>query len=325
MIIIVFYHSILFWGGSWFTKDPVRILPSLSLISEWLNSFHVHTFILISGYVFCFLKYEKGKYQQFMPFIINKSKRLLVPYAFAAAVWVIPFAVVLLDIGFKDIAAGFLLAAAPNQLWFLIVLFLLFVIFWTLSDFFHKRTFSGAILVIILYFIGAFCMRKLPNIFQLWSTLTYLPLFWLGFKLRQHGSRILYRIPVPACLMADLLLFALSRYVFSLDHMIFSLIGIALTPILNITGALTAFVALQKIAGLFNWKSSKVFSFLSKNSMQVYLFHQQIIYVFITLLNGIINPYLNAAINFAASLVLSLLISALLMKFRPTRFLIGEK
>jgi len=59
--------------------------------------------------------------------------------------------------------------------------------------------------------------------------------------------------------------------------------------------------------------------------MQVYLFHQQIIYVFITLLNGIINPYLNAAINFAASLVLSLLISALLMKFRPTRFLIGEK
>ena len=86
-----------------------------------------------------------------------------------------------------------------------------------------------------------------------------------------------------------------------------------------------AFVVLQKLATRVNWEESKVFSFLSKNSMLVYLFHQQIIYVFISLLNGVINPYLHAGINFVGAMAISLLISTVLMKFKWTRFLIGEK
>ena len=86
-----------------------------------------------------------------------------------------------------------------------------------------------------------------------------------------------------------------------------------------------AFVILQKIADKVKWKESKVFGFLSKNSMSVYLFHQQVIYMFVTWLNGLINPYLHAGINFVGAMVASLLISTILMKFKWTRMLIGEK
>lgn len=59
--------------------------------------------------------------------------------------------------------------------------------------------------------------------------------------------------------------------------------------------------------------------------MPVYLFHQQIIYVFISALNGMINPYLHAGINFIGAMSISLLMSTLMMKFKWTRFLIGMK
>ena len=104
-----------------------------------------------------------------------------------------------------------------------------------------------------------------------------------------------------------------------------SILLIPIEFLLHIIGALMAFVVLQKLANRINWRESKRFSVLRKNSMPVYLFHQQVIYLFISLLNGVINPYLHAGINFIGAMVISLLISTSLMKFKRTRFLIGEK
>ena len=94
--------------------------------------------------------------------------------------------------------------------------------------------------------------------------------------------------------------------------------------LLNVVGACMAFVFLVKIAEYVKW-NNKYFQAISKKTMPVYLFHQQIIYFFIYYLNGIVNPFVNATINFCGSMVLSLLIATLLMKFRITRLLIGEK
>ena len=68
-----------------------------------------------------------------------------------------------------------------------------------------------------------------------------------------------------------------------------------------------------------------MFIFLSKRSMPIYLFHQQVIYFTIIWFNGKVNPYINVAVNFIVAIVLSVIISSILMKFKVTRFLIGEK
>lgn len=325
MLLVVAYHCISFWTGTWFTNNPVFDSYILSALSSFLNSFHIYGFTLVSGYLFYFLRYEKGKYSSFIPFAVNKSKRLLIPYVFVALIWVIPFAVHYFHFDTAEIIKYYVLATSPNQLWFLLMLFFVFMIFYPLTSFFEKNNVVGAIIVIGIYGIGLAGAQVLPNIFQIFRACMYLPLFWLGFKIRQYGSDTLMKIPSLAWMAADVLLFILVQYLSGFDATIIKLFNLGFTFLLHIIGALMAFVVLQKLANRVNWKESKVFTLLSKNSMPVYLFHQQIIYVFISLLNGVINPYIHAGINFIGAMVISLLISTLLMKFKWTRFLIGEK
>lgn len=165
----------------------------------------------------------------------------------------------------------------------------------------------------------------LPNIYQIFTACTYLPMFWLGFKIRQYGSKRLLKISSLVWIAADVLLFSWVQYLSSFDAILIKLLSLGLTFLLHVIGAMAAFVVLQKLANRGHWNESKIFMLLSKNSMPVYLFHQQIIYVFISALNGMINPYLHAGINFIGAMSISLLMSTLMMKFKWTRFLIGMK
>lgn len=325
MVLVVSYHCIVFWIGTWFTKNPMFESSFLSTVSLWLNSFHIYGFALVSGYLFYFLKCEKGKYSSFIPFAVNKAKRLLVPYIFVSLVWVIPFAMYYFHFDAVEIIKRYVLATSPNQLWFLLMLFFVFVIVYPLTSFFEKHNVGGALTVLAIYGIGFVGPMVLPNVFQILTACQYLIFFWLGFKIRQYGSQRLMKIPSLVWVAADVLLFTLVQYLSGFDTTIIKLLNLGLSFLLHIIGALTAFVVLQKLANRVNWKESKVFTLLSKNSMPVYLFHQQVIYVFISLLNGVINPYLHAGINFIGAMFISLLISTLLMKFKWTRFLIGEK
>lgn len=325
MLLVVAYHCLVFWTGTWFTGKPVINSNTISNVSLWMNSFHIYGFAMVSGYFFFFLKCEKGKYLSFTPFAANKAKRLLVPYVFISLVWVIPFAMYYFHFDAVEIIKRYILGTSPNQLWFLLMLFFVFMIFYPLTSFFEKHNIGGAIIVIGIYGIGLIVSKKLPNVFQVFRACMYLPLFWLGFKIRQYGSQRLMRIPSLVWVAADVLLFTLVQYLSGFDATIIKLLNLGLSFLLHIIGALMAFAVLQKLANRVNWKESKVFTLLSKNSMPVYLFHQQVIYVFISLLNGVINPYLHAGINFIGAMAVSLLISTLLMKFKWTRFLIGEK
>lgn len=325
MFLVVFYHSIIFWTGTWFGGEPFYNSFILSTLSRWLNSFHIYGFALVSGYLFYFLKCEKGKYSSFIPFGVNKVKRLLLPYVFVSVIWVIPFALHYFDYSLLEVIKKYALGISPSQLWFLLMLFFVFMLFYPLTSFFEKHNVSGAIVALAIYGVGMVGSMVLPNVFQILTACQYLPLLWLGFKIRQYGSKNLMKIPSPVWIAVDVLLFILVQYLSGFDATIIKLINLGLTFLLHIIGALMAFVVLQKLANRVNWKESKVFSVLSKNSMPVYLFHQQVIYVFISLLNGVINPYLHAGINFIGAMAISLLISTLLMKFKWTRFLIGEK
>lgn len=325
MLVVVIYHCMLFWTGSWFTKDPVFSAPILSVLSSWMNSFHIYGFTLVSGYLFYFLKHEKERYPKFLPFAMNKAKRLLIPYAFVSIVWAIPFSVLFLDYGVTDIIKKFVLGTAPSQLWFLLMLFGVFLIFYPLSDFFAKRNILGAAVVLVIYGVGLLGMATLPNVFQIFRAFGYIPFFWMGFKIRQYGSGLLRKIPVLVWLAVDILLFVTVQFLTRADGVIFLLLRLGFEFVLQIVGALMAFVILQKIADRVRWQENRVFTFLSKSSMPVYLLHQQVIYVCLYFLNGKLNPYLHSAVNFAGAMLVSLLLSALLLKFKWTRALIGEK
>ena len=325
MILVVFYHSILYFSGTWFDKSPVYQSDILATLAAWLNSFHIYAFVLVSGYLFYFLKMEQGKYENYFPFITNKAKRLLVPFAFVCCAWAIPWQWLFLRLSLREILEKYIFGTSPSQLWFLLMLFLVFVIFHPLSDFLKNHTIYGALLVGMFYALGVLIARFLPNIFQIFTAFRYLPFFFLGFKIRQYGSEMLRKIPGIVWILVHCGVFVLTQYVSKFDGIIFSLMSLCLDFVLHIIGAIMAFVVLQKLAQMLPSGENKIIATLGKISMPVYLFHQQIIYVIIYLLNGWLHPVLHAAINFVFSMLLSCLISMLFMKFKWTRKLIGEK
>ncbi len=78
MLLVVLYHSCVFWTGSWFNiLAPSGNSAVLELFSKWLNSFHIYGFALVSGYIFYYIKYEKEKYNGLLPFLVNKANACL--------------------------------------------------------------------------------------------------------------------------------------------------------------------------------------------------------------------------------------------------------
>ena len=54
MILVAFYHAIDFWTGTWFTRNPVFESKFLGLLAEYIGSFHIYAFTLVSGYIFAY-------------------------------------------------------------------------------------------------------------------------------------------------------------------------------------------------------------------------------------------------------------------------------
>ena len=278
----------------------------------------------MSGYIFQYLKYEKDKYQKFLLFIVNKAKRLLVPYVFVAIIWVIPISYALFSYTSKDIIFKYLLCTGPSQLWFLWMLFDIFCFVWIISNWL-KNDFIAIFISCIAWLIGYVCGTRFPNIFCVWTAFNYLPFFILGMKLRENNTCFLYKVPTILFVFMQLVLFVVYQMTSSNSTILYRLVNLIALYSAHILGALMSFFVLQWLAEKVDWKNNKLFMIFSKYSMTIYLFHQQIIYVTIIWLNGKVNPYVHSFVNFLVALVLSSFISALLLKFKATRILIGEK
>ena len=323
MLMVVLYHSCVFWTEKWFIL-PVEIdNKSLDVFSIWLNTFHVHAFTLVSGYLFSYLKWDKGKYKDFKLFISNKAKRLLVPYVFISVVWAIPIGQVFYHYSIGEILNQYALGTAPSQLWFLLMLFWCFIGAWLLSNAIEKSNIRPILIAIGSFGIGFVGGLIFPNYFCIWTAFQYFPLFVLGMKLR-HWNR-LEQIPVLVYVALDVVLFVAWNITQGHESIILKLVTVGVGFALHVVGALMAWSVLQWIGSRVRWQENKVFMALSKSSMPMYLFHQQIIYFMIYWLNGKVNPYIHAGINFIVALVCSFIISSVLMHWKVTRFLIGEK
>ena len=326
MFLVVFYHSILFYSGiDWFVGKPLYGVDSLKWLSGWLNSFHIYAFTLVSGYLYFCLRYEKGKYQQLKGFLVNKIKRLIVPYFFVCIIWVVPITCLFFNYTAGDIFKNYLLATAPSQLWFLWMLFDVFLIVYSMSGVIYKSNVISLIISLVSIIIGAIGGKLFPNVFCIWTGFSYVAYFIFGCKIRQYGSYKLDRLGVFPWFLAHIGLYVVVIYLKSFNGLIFKVSSFALNVILQLIGAVMAFLVLQKLAGYVDWKNNKLIKAFSQISMPIFLLHQQLIYFSIYLFNGHVNPYVNAIINMVFAIVGSAIITKLLYKVRVLRVLMGEK
>ena len=329
MLTVLLYHAILFFSGTWFTRDPAEVSRPLTYLARWMNTFHIYGFALVSGYLFYYSRIECGKYPTYGGFLLTKVKRLLVPYAFVALVWVAPFHWFFFRCQASELIDKYVLGRSASQLWFLLMLFWVFLIVYPLAGFFRKHTLMGAALVLASYVASVALPWSFLGYYGLRNALAYLPVFWLGFVLRQYKDArlpaLLLRIPAAIPPAVHIALFALWEYLGTLS------LGASLAPLLRLLqftvttgGALAAYLSLRRLALCVRWERP-LFLHLSRCSMPIYLFHQQLVYIAVTLMNGVMSPYFQVPIVVIFALGGAWGIAALLLKFRATRPLIGEK
>lgn len=325
MLLIILYHSLAFWlPNGWFVFGPERPSKVLGLVALWLNSFHVYGFVIVSGYIFCALKFENGRYQHFIPFLKTKTERLMLPYIFTSIVWVIPWYVAIYRRGLTDVLYKYILAESPSQLWFLIMLFNVFMFFYPICSFVYKHYVCSGMAMLVIYGIGIIGLRILPNYFQIWTSLQYLLFFYIGFGIRKYGTVFSRKVPTLIWLGTDIMLF--FSYIICSKRVggLFAVLSLGLKLATNIWGGYSAFILLQKLAEKVNI-NSKFFVFCQEHSMVIYLFHQQVIFGILLLLHKQLSAGVLVIINFIGAFGVSAIIAALTSKLRITRYLTTGK
>lgn len=189
MLIVVIYHSCIFWGGNWIRSVTIDSQErSLIMFPLWLNSFHIYGFTLVSGFIWCYLK-QINHYRCFAVFLKSKIKRLIVPFITISVVWVIPLSLPFDRYNIMDVIYNYLLGINPHQLWFLLMLFDVFVLAWMTEPFYKKNIRLAIIVGILSYGIGLIGSHYFLDIYQIWKGFCYLPFFILGYKLYQIGKK----------------------------------------------------------------------------------------------------------------------------------------
>lgn len=333
MLIIVMNHCICIYAlsnrGGWLPIPPHGDPPLVfELLNIWFASFMNSTFVMVSGYIYYAMKFEMGKYQKYGSFIANKAKRLIVPTIFISTVWIIPICVYALEFRTSDIIHNFVLGVFPRQLWFLLMLFWVFIIFAPFAKIIEKHFILGVLLVGGCYLFGKFGIKFTGgiNYYRVFDGFQYILYFWVGFCLRKYGIRYLIKIPAIVYLALNIGTIVLSRMIVDIElpHMLDTILNLVIQPLVQLVGGMMAFMVLQKLLIRFQ-KRNKVLEFFTKHSFTVFLIHEQFIYLAVIWYEGTMSPYLFSLVTFAWVLPASMGVSFLLEKTKITRFLIGMK
>ena len=314
-----------FASKTWFHVVGLQYSQALSVFSRFLNSFHIYTFTLISGYIYYYQKIESGggRYTRYTTFIKNKVIRLIVPYIFVTIVWAIPFRVIFFHPSFAEIVRNFVFADSPEQLWFLLMLFWVFAIYHPFAKMVDRHFVACSVGILCLYFIGMIWDFTL-DYFQFFKALRFILFFHLGYGLRKYTALFekLKQIPAAVYVTVFLLVFAVNEWIHLLPMrtMLMKLIAFAAAMLLNTFGAISCFVCIQKC----DLRQSRIVSFYRKYTMTIYLFHQQLVYLF-TLLISIFShtPYIVIPFCFVLTMAGSTAISILVLRWPISRFLVG--
>ena len=178
IVLVVLGHSLIFWTGEWVFGNVAIQEPILGHISNWFGTFHTHALTAISGFTYEYVIDKRGRYY-FSDLFKKKIRRLLFPYLFISIFWVIPLTSIFIPVDSDFIVNKFVLGKSPAQLWFLLMLFNVFVLFFPLRHLLEKSSIFY-VLFPFLYFISIAFGDLSNNYFQFFTSIKYLSFFAIG-------------------------------------------------------------------------------------------------------------------------------------------------
>lgn len=314
VILVVVGHVTVFYsylGGA----IPYPRNALLNLLTRWIYLFHMQLFMFLSGAVYhaCI---KAGKYGSFPAFLLNKKKRLLVPYFVFGALNVAPV-MILLGITSQSypeyLYRGILLCWNNRHLWFLVTLYAIFVavrLFKPLLDrwpWMIWGLFAGSLALLTV-------SGRFPSGFSLYNITRMLGFFLAGYVYDQYRERL--HPFVGKCW--PLAVLALGGTLFFLRRGT----GPVTTQAAAFCGIWFALFAVQHLPDRF--RASKALAFLHRNAMGIYLFHPMFNYCIFWLLKDLgMHPFLQTGFAICAIFLLSWLSTAGVRRLK-LQALLGE-
>ena len=167
-ILVVMGHVIVMYTANGAIPVSGRSLL-LQKLTDFIYSFHIPLFYIVTGAVFGYC-IENGKYKDSKGFIINKCRKLLVPYLVFGVFYVTPVMkyVGLLNVRLGEyIEKGILLSRNPRHLWFLMALFWIYVSFVPMKELIRKKTIWGMVAAGAVCLFIYKCAYEMPQDYQI--------------------------------------------------------------------------------------------------------------------------------------------------------------
>ena len=130
-LLIVLGHSTAIYTGNWVFKSEQTSFFYKNL-SIYVSGFHLILFVFASGFIYAYCREKKDKYKSLKELIKIKFKRLIIPYCFVGAFFMIPIGMILNIERYRNSyiinLISFIVGRNNGHLWFLMMLFILFII-----------------------------------------------------------------------------------------------------------------------------------------------------------------------------------------------------
>lgn len=299
-----------------------------------IYTFHMPMFMALSGAVLA-VQLGRGKYSEYMSFLLNKLKRLILPFIGVTLLYSVPIKFISGYWGgtqdlFFDVVVGQLLMQGNTHLWFLPTLFCEFVIFY----FLHRNKYISdqpSIIWISALLAVNILSSKFP-IVLLSNILKYAIFFYIGMMFDSYRTTVNDKITfykVIIIFFLWIIMFFSLRYLSGYSIIIVKVIHHLLVPV-------TALVGMMFMYGVcYLWSVhhgvSSIEKQVSKNSFGLYLYSDTLNYLLLAVVVnlggiGILGSEIGSAGvfigRFLITFVLAWCVTVILRKVAAFKYLV---
>lgn len=330
ILLVVIGHCTSIYTGGWVFTSPVNS-PIYGLIASYVYTFHVPMLVFVSGSIYYYCRINKGKYSSLKSLIINKLKRLIVPFLFIGILYSIPIKYIIgmiegnIFINIKD----FVLGSNTGHLWYLLMLFNIFILFYLYEKFILNKKYS-IILNLILFSILYISSGFFTNIFQINRAIQYSIFFYLGYEFFRSKDKLILKleklksksilIMTPVLIAISLVLILVSKMKLSsiMLSKFFSLINVVIAMICITICYLIVYLINNRMKNIIiKEKIDKLINIIGKYSFNIYLLHEPIIFIVLYFIaSKCINPNILVIVCLSISVSVSILISIIYTKLK---------
>jgi peptidoglycan/LPS O-acetylase OafA/YrhL len=317
IVLLVLMHSFTMYAHAWPLPEGIHDVRAYYWVQKVSFSFMLEMFVFVSGYVFAFQIYERGKVFILKSLVRNKFRRLLLPSIIFSIFYILLF---IRPLSIKKI---YFVLAGAGHLWFLPMLFCCFIITFLLL----KLKINNRLKLICLFGLSSVSFA-VPDIFRLSKTAYFLFFFFFSVHIYKERDYYIRKFCNIRTIMIMLFLFILvfifgtilkdGNYIHGIIHKLINLC-IATLGLLLMWFFVNYFIEIKK-RKIPQWVVN-----INSTCFGVYIIHQfflKTLFYHIPGYPALLGSYWLPVVTFIITLLFSYLLTKLLLRFDVIRKLI---